>query len=110
MKINSKGFRVQPGEEVKLTEWPTIVKPSCKSKKAYQKLLKEHVASSSPSSISGLITAFAPPRRVRETVRGLDESNAHGIERGMAPPVRRGGGAAAVKERGSVLSSARGCA
>ena len=43
MKINSKDFRVQPGEEVKLTEWPTIVKPFCKSKKAYQKLLGEHV-------------------------------------------------------------------
>jgi PPK2 family polyphosphate:nucleotide phosphotransferase len=43
MKINSKDFRVQPGEEVKLAEWPTIVKPFCKSKKAYQKLLGEHV-------------------------------------------------------------------
>jgi len=43
MKINSKDFRVQPGEEVKLTEWPTIVKPFCRSKKAYQELLGEHV-------------------------------------------------------------------
>jgi PPK2 family polyphosphate:nucleotide phosphotransferase len=43
MKINSKNFRVGPGEKVKLTEWPTIVKPFCKSKKRYQKLLGEHV-------------------------------------------------------------------
>ena len=43
MKINSKDFRVQPGERVKLAEWPTIVKPFCRSKKAYQKLLGKHV-------------------------------------------------------------------
>jgi len=43
MKINSKEFRVRPGEKVKLNEWPTIVKPFCKSKKRYQKLLGEHV-------------------------------------------------------------------
>jgi len=43
MKIDSKDFRVRPGEKVKLSEWPTIVKPFCKSKKRYQKLLGEHV-------------------------------------------------------------------
>ena len=43
MKINSKKFRVGPGKNVKLTDWPTIVKPFCKSKKDYQKLLGEHV-------------------------------------------------------------------
>jgi len=43
MKINSKDFRVRPGEKVKLNEWPTIVKPYFKSKKRYQKLLGEHV-------------------------------------------------------------------
>jgi PPK2 family polyphosphate:nucleotide phosphotransferase len=43
MKINSKDFRVRPGEKVKLREWPTIVKPFCKSKKQYQKLLEKHV-------------------------------------------------------------------
>ena len=43
MKINSKDFRVRPGEKVKLREWPTIVKPFCKSKKQYQELLEEHV-------------------------------------------------------------------
>jgi PPK2 family polyphosphate:nucleotide phosphotransferase len=44
MKINAKDFRVRPGEKVKLTEWPTMVKPVCKSTKEYQKLLEEHVA------------------------------------------------------------------
>ena len=43
MKINSKDFRVRPGEKVKLREWPTTVKPFCKSKKQYQELLGEHV-------------------------------------------------------------------
>jgi PPK2 family polyphosphate:nucleotide phosphotransferase len=44
MKINSKDFRVRPGEKVKLSEWPTMVKPFCTSKERYQKLLGEHVA------------------------------------------------------------------
>jgi PPK2 family polyphosphate:nucleotide phosphotransferase len=43
MKINSKDFRVRPGEKVNLKEWPTIVKPFCKSTKRYKKLLDEHV-------------------------------------------------------------------
>ena len=43
MKINTKDFHVRPGEKVKLSEWPTMVKPLCKSKKQYQKLLAEHV-------------------------------------------------------------------
>ena len=44
MKINPKDFRVRPGEKVKLNQWPTRVKPFCKSKKEYQELLAEHVA------------------------------------------------------------------
>ncbi|MGA2117051.1 MAG: ADP-polyphosphate phosphotransferase [Bryobacteraceae bacterium] len=43
MRIDSKDFRVRPGEGVKLSEWPTIGKPYCKSKKDYQQLLGEHV-------------------------------------------------------------------
>ena len=43
MRINTRDFRVHPGEKVKLREWPTIVKPFCKSKKRYRKLLEEHV-------------------------------------------------------------------
>jgi PPK2 family polyphosphate:nucleotide phosphotransferase len=42
-KINSKDFRVRPGESVKLKEWPTRVKPFFKSRKEYQELLEEHV-------------------------------------------------------------------
>ena len=44
MKIKSKDFRVRPGEMVKLGEWPTTVKPFCKSKKRYHEFLEEHVA------------------------------------------------------------------
>ena len=44
MKIDSKDFRVRPGKKVELSEWPTSVKPVCKSKKEYRKLLEEHVA------------------------------------------------------------------
>ena len=43
MKINSKDFRVRPGEKVKLRKWPTVMKPFCESKKRYQKLLEQHV-------------------------------------------------------------------
>ena len=43
MKINSTNYRVRPGEKVNLKEWPTNVKPFCKSKKRYQELLGEHV-------------------------------------------------------------------
>ena len=43
MKINSKDFRVRSGKKVTLSDWPTIVKPVCKSKKRYHKLLEEHV-------------------------------------------------------------------
>jgi PPK2 family polyphosphate:nucleotide phosphotransferase len=43
MKINSKDFRVRPGRKIKLGEWPTAVKPICKTKKGYHKLLKKHV-------------------------------------------------------------------
>ena len=45
MKTNiaSEDFRVQPGKNVKLKEWPTTVKPFCRSKKRYRKLLEEQV-------------------------------------------------------------------
>ena len=43
MKIDSKDFRAHPGHKVDLHEWPTIVKPYCKSRKRYQKLLGEHI-------------------------------------------------------------------
>jgi len=43
MKIHSKDFRVRPGEKAKLSEWPTVVKPFCKSKDGYKRLLGEHI-------------------------------------------------------------------
>ncbi|MGD0964683.1 MAG: ADP-polyphosphate phosphotransferase [Candidatus Acidiferrales bacterium] len=43
MKINSRDFRVRHGDKVTLKKWPTLIKPFCKSKKRYQKLLEEHV-------------------------------------------------------------------
>src|SRR5580704_12752915 len=43
MKIDSKDFRVTR-KKVKLSKWPTIVKPVYKSKEQYQELLGEHVA------------------------------------------------------------------
>jgi PPK2 family polyphosphate:nucleotide phosphotransferase len=45
MKINSKDFRVRPGDKVELGAWPTAVKPFYRSKKQYQELLEEHVES-----------------------------------------------------------------
>jgi PPK2 family polyphosphate:nucleotide phosphotransferase len=42
MKINSSDFHVRPGKRVKLKEWPTMVKPFCKTKKRYHKLLETH--------------------------------------------------------------------
>ena len=44
MKINTEDFRVAPGKKVKLDEWPTIIKPYCKSKEHYQELLAQHVS------------------------------------------------------------------
>jgi PPK2 family polyphosphate:nucleotide phosphotransferase len=43
MKIDSRDFRVRQGDKFKLKKWPTIVKPYCKTKKEYQKLLEKHV-------------------------------------------------------------------
>ncbi len=41
MKLDSKHFRVQPGKKVRLAEWPTIVKPFCKTNEEYQNLLEK---------------------------------------------------------------------
>jgi PPK2 family polyphosphate:nucleotide phosphotransferase len=43
MRIKAGDFRVRPGAKVALREWPTRVKPYCKSRKRYHKLLREHV-------------------------------------------------------------------
>ena len=41
--IRPKDFRVRPGKKVQLENWPTNMKPICKSKKQYQELLQEHI-------------------------------------------------------------------
>ncbi len=43
MKLKANDFRVQPGAKVKLGKWPTSVKPYCKSKEDYHRLLAAHV-------------------------------------------------------------------
>jgi len=43
MKINSKHFRVQAGEKVKLKQWPARVKPCYKSKENYKEIPAEHI-------------------------------------------------------------------
>ena len=43
MKIHPKDFAVRPGAKVQLKEWPTIVKPFCKSQKRYRERLDEHI-------------------------------------------------------------------
>jgi len=44
MKIHTKPFRVDEGDEVDLDKWPTKVDPVYKSKDQYEKLLESHVA------------------------------------------------------------------
>jgi PPK2 family polyphosphate:nucleotide phosphotransferase len=44
MKIQSDDFRVHPGNEFKLRDRPTTIKPFCKSKKQYCKTLESHIA------------------------------------------------------------------
>jgi PPK2 family polyphosphate:nucleotide phosphotransferase len=43
MSINSNEYRVQPGQKVKIGDWPTDVKSVCKSKKTYHQLIAEHI-------------------------------------------------------------------
>jgi len=43
MKIRTKDFRLDEGEDVDLNKWPTKIDPVCKSKSQYKKLLDEHV-------------------------------------------------------------------
>jgi PPK2 family polyphosphate:nucleotide phosphotransferase len=43
MKINPNDYRADPDKKVRLEDWPTLGKPSCKSKKEYKELLERHV-------------------------------------------------------------------
>ena len=42
-KLRSEDFRVPSGKNVKLSKWPTIVKPAYTSKEEYQEILEKHV-------------------------------------------------------------------
>src|SRR5580692_3602487 len=42
MKINANRFRVKPGAKVRLSAYPTLVKPFCKTKEEYQDLLEKN--------------------------------------------------------------------
>ncbi len=44
IEISSKDFRAPHGKKIKLSDWPTIVKPVYTSKDEYQELLEKHVA------------------------------------------------------------------
>jgi PPK2 family polyphosphate:nucleotide phosphotransferase len=44
MKIRTKDFRVEEGDEVDLKKWPTSVDPVYESKSDYKKLLEQHVS------------------------------------------------------------------
>jgi PPK2 family polyphosphate:nucleotide phosphotransferase len=41
--IDTKDYRIRPGEKVNLKKWPTNSKPICDSKEDYKKLLQKHV-------------------------------------------------------------------
>ncbi|WP_296541631.1 hypothetical protein [Rhodoferax sp.] len=43
MKIETQSLRVREADEVDLDQWETEIKPLCKSKKAYRKLLEDQV-------------------------------------------------------------------
>ena len=43
MSIDVKDYRVPQDKKIDLSKWPTIVAPSCKSKKQYEELLHEHI-------------------------------------------------------------------
>jgi PPK2 family polyphosphate:nucleotide phosphotransferase len=43
MKIDPKSFRVKPGHQVRLRQWPTRLKPFYKSKHQYGKILADHI-------------------------------------------------------------------
>lgn len=44
MKLDIADFRVPEGSKVRLDQWPTRVKPVCKTNAAYLTLLADHVA------------------------------------------------------------------
>ena len=43
MKLDTKEYRLRPGDKINLKEWPTSIKPLYKSKENYQERLQRHV-------------------------------------------------------------------
>jgi PPK2 family polyphosphate:nucleotide phosphotransferase len=88
MKNISKDFRVRPEGKVKLSEWPTVVKPFFKSKKQYKKLLEEHVETL--SSLQQL--HFASARYALLLIfQGMDASGKDGAVRHVLSGVNPAG-------------------
>jgi len=78
MKINSKDYRVLPGEKVKLKEWSTRVKPYFDSKEEYQNLLQEH--SDKLSALQQL--HFASNKKALMLIfQGMDSAGKDGVIR-----------------------------
>jgi len=88
MTIDSTNFRVRPGKKVTLSEWPTIVKPYCKSRRAYKKLLASHVEAL--STLQRLL--FASNRQALLMVfQGMDAAGKDGAIRHVMSGVNPAG-------------------
>ena len=78
MKIDTKDFRVQPGKEVDLSKWPTIVDPYYKSKRRYKEILLEHMEKL--SSLQQLLYA-SDDRALLVVFQGMDSAGKDGAIR-----------------------------
>ena len=88
MKIDSRDFRVPPGKRVDLGKWPTIMKPYCKGKGQYQKLLGEHI-----SQLSALQQLHAASNRYALLLvfQGMDSAGKDGAIRHVMSGVNPAG-------------------
>ena len=76
--INAKNFRVLPGKSIDLSDWPTLVRPVCKSKEEYQTILERHVAEL--SSLQQLL--YASNRHALLLIfQGMDGAGKDGVIR-----------------------------
>jgi PPK2 family polyphosphate:nucleotide phosphotransferase len=88
VKINSREFRVRPGDRFKLKDWLTKIKPFFQSKKQYKKLLEQHVETS--SSLQQL--HFASPRFALLVIfQGMDAAGKDGAVRHVLSGVNPAG-------------------
>jgi len=88
MKINSNDFRVRPGAKVKLKNWPTNVKPFCKSKRRYKEALEAHV-----EALSALQQLHYASHRYALLLifQGMDDRDQHSRSSLVCRPSRRQG-------------------